>query len=128
MLSKRFAAVTYAEAGDAETALRLADEARNPTGQPPSGSEHRQQSPKEGAGQPARNPDGGASVSRLAVLGIISAVLYGVLFLYEAPILSISAQGQWMFIIPVVIAFVFSYVHGAFTGLFWDVLGIKAKG
>jgi hypothetical protein len=29
--------------------------------------------------------------------------------------------------VPVAMAFLFSLVHGAFTGHFWDVLGIKAR-
>lgn len=36
--------------------------------------------------------------------------------------------GNWLLVlIPIVIAFAMSYVHGAFTGLFWDVVGLKAK-
>jgi hypothetical protein len=37
-------------------------------------------------------------------------------------------HGTWLFVlVPIVIAFVLSYVHGAFTGLFWDAVGLKAK-
>lgn len=28
--------------------------------------------------------------------------------------------------VPIAIAFLLSFVHGAFTGLFWDVIGLKA--
>ena len=28
-------------------------------------------------------------------------------------------------LVPIAIALVISYVHGAFTGLFWDVMGLK---
>jgi hypothetical protein len=28
--------------------------------------------------------------------------------------------------VPIIAAFVVSYVHGAFTGMFWDTLGLKA--
>ncbi|HPB76848.1 MAG TPA: hypothetical protein PLY96_16565, partial [Chromatiaceae bacterium] len=31
-----------------------------------------------------------------------------------------------LFLIPVVVAFVFSYFHGAFTGHFWETLGLRA--
>lgn len=31
-----------------------------------------------------------------------------------------------LFLIPVGVAFVFSYFHGAFTGLFWECLGLRA--
>lgn len=29
-------------------------------------------------------------------------------------------------LVPIVVAFVMSYVHGAFTAMFWDSLGLKA--
>jgi hypothetical protein len=29
--------------------------------------------------------------------------------------------------LPVITAFVFSFAHGAFTGYFWDALGVRAK-
>ncbi|MEO1766087.1 hypothetical protein [Thiobacter aerophilum] len=29
-------------------------------------------------------------------------------------------------LVPIVVAFVMSYAHGAFTGMFWDSLGLKA--
>lgn len=29
-------------------------------------------------------------------------------------------------LVPITIAFLLSFVHGAFTGLFWDVIGLKA--
>lgn len=59
--------------------------------------------------------------------GIISVALYIMLYLFNDKILEFSKQGQWYFIIPVVIAFAFSVVHGNFTGQFWDLFGIKAK-
>lgn len=61
------------------------------------------------------------------VLGIISAGLYFLLWMLEQPIMELSRQGKWYFIVPVAIAFTFSLVHGAFTGYFWDAFGIKAK-
>ena len=61
------------------------------------------------------------------VLGMISASLYFLLWLLEKPIMHYSQHGKWYFVIPIMIAFAFSLVHGAFTGYFWDVLGFKAK-
>jgi hypothetical protein len=46
---------------------------------------------------------------------------------FEAPILNWSKQGGWYFIVPVIIAFIFSLVYGAFVSHFWDMLGVKAK-
>jgi hypothetical protein len=33
----------------------------------------------------------------------------------------------WYPALPVITAFAFSFTHGAFTGYFWDVLGIAAR-
>jgi hypothetical protein len=69
----------------------------------------------------------GKALARTVALGVGSAVLYLALYLLAGQIVERSAQGGWMFVIPVAIAFLFSMVHGAFTGHFWDVLGFKAK-
>lgn len=37
-------------------------------------------------------------------------------------------EGSWWFVFaPIAMAFALSYTHGLFTGLFWDVVGLKAK-
>ncbi|MEI6415361.1 MAG: hypothetical protein WCP34_14025 [Pseudomonadota bacterium] len=69
----------------------------------------------------------GKSLIITLLLGLTSAGLYGLLYLFAEPIIALSAKGHWMFIVPVGIAFLFSSVHGVFTGLFWDTLGIQAK-
>jgi hypothetical protein len=66
-------------------------------------------------------------ITRTVVLGIVTLLLYLGLFLFERPLLELSSRGGWYFLAPVAIAFAFSLVHGAFTGYFWDVLGIRAK-
>ncbi len=65
---------------------------------------------------------------KTVALGLAALVLYWLLFSYEAAILDVSARGHWYFLVPIAIAFLFSFVHGAFTGRFWDALGIKASG
>jgi len=60
-------------------------------------------------------------------LGIFSVTLYFLLYYFNDLILEFSKQGGWYFIVPIVIAFIFSIVHGAFTGYFWELLGVKAK-
>ncbi|KAF0135529.1 MAG: hypothetical protein FD153_2084 [Rhodospirillaceae bacterium] len=60
-------------------------------------------------------------------LGVTSLILYLLLFRYERELLDLSGRGGWSFIIPITIAFVFSFVHGIFTSNFWDVLGVKAR-
>lgn len=37
-------------------------------------------------------------------------------------------EGTWWYVFaPIALAFALSYTHGIFTGLFWDVVGLKAK-
>jgi len=63
-----------------------------------------------------------------ALLGLGVLILYWLLFANEATLLGLSARGGWYFLLPVAIAFGFSFVHGAFTARFWDALGVKASG
>lgn len=38
-------------------------------------------------------------------------------------------HGTWFYVlVPIVAAFLVSYTHGLFTGLFWDVVGLKPAG
>ena len=64
---------------------------------------------------------------RVLVYGILSIVLYLLLYLFNEDILALSRQGRWTFVVPIVIAVTFSIVHGNFTGQFWDLFGVKAK-
>ncbi|MBF0416820.1 MAG: hypothetical protein HQL86_01030 [Magnetococcales bacterium] len=59
--------------------------------------------------------------------GILSIGLYALLWIFEKEILTLTTHGRWLFIVPVAIAFLFSFVHGHFTAEFWDSLGIQAK-
>ncbi len=65
------------------------------------------------------------------VLGAVSAGLYFLLFLFSAQLTELAAltrQGDKIYaLVPLVVAMVFSLVHGAFTGQFWDLLGLRAK-
>jgi len=69
----------------------------------------------------------GKQVTRAAIFGLVSLVLYFLLYFFEDSILEFTSKGGWYFIAPVILAFVFSYIHGSFTSHFWEVLGIKAK-
>ncbi|MEO5336277.1 MAG: hypothetical protein H7841_05200 [Magnetospirillum sp. WYHS-4] len=69
----------------------------------------------------------GRAVFKALATGAASLALYLFLFGYETMLLDLAKQARWMFIVPVGIAFLFSYVHGTFTGAFWDALGIKAR-
>jgi hypothetical protein len=65
------------------------------------------------------------------VLGSVSAGLYTVLYLFSDTLPELAAatrHGEKLYaLVPLVIALVFSFVHGAFTGHFWDLLGLRAR-
>lgn len=80
-------------------------------------------SAKPAAADPARLKQ----LARTALLGVGTGVLYWWMFANEREVLELSSKGHWYFVLPLVIAFVFSFVHGAFTADFWDALGVKAS-
>lgn len=63
--------------------------------------------------------------------GALSIVLYILLFMYSNQLNALAEatrNGDKIYsLVPLVIAIVFSLVHGAFTGYFWELLGLKAK-
>lgn len=65
------------------------------------------------------------------VLGAASLVLYTLLFVFAdrlTELAHLTTQGHKAYaLVPLAIAMVFSFVHGAFTGHFWDLLGLRAK-
>jgi hypothetical protein len=64
----------------------------------------------------------------LLVSGALSATLYVLLFLYADPIMATFTRTDGFYwLLPVVMAFVFSLAHGAFTNYFWEVLGIRGR-
>ncbi len=69
----------------------------------------------------------GKQITWTVAYGLAALVLYLLLYALEDHILALSALGGWYFVVPVATAFVFSFVHGAFTGHFWDVFGVKAR-
>jgi len=64
----------------------------------------------------------------LVASGIVSGTLYLLLYLYEREIMAAFTRTDgWFPVLPVLAAFVFSFAHGAFTGYFWEVLGIRGR-
>jgi hypothetical protein len=65
------------------------------------------------------------------VLGAASASLFFLLYLFSDTLPELAAaarQGEKLYaLVPLIIAMIFSFVHGAFTGHFWDLLGLRAK-
>ncbi len=73
-----------------------------------------------------------STATRYAILyGGLSLGLYILLFAFNDEIRHMaeatSRGDKTLFFVPIIIALVFSLVHGAFTGYFWEALGLKAK-
>lgn len=62
--------------------------------------------------------------------GLASAALYAALFAHADQFTDWArrtrAGEKALFLVPIAVAFVFSWVHGAFTGHFWEALGLRA--
>jgi hypothetical protein len=65
-------------------------------------------------------------VGAMVVTGIVSLALYTALLLKQDLVISMVGKGGLYAFLPITMAFVFSYIHGSFTGHFWTVLGIEA--
>lgn len=66
-------------------------------------------------------------VAAMAIMGIISVALYALLLTKQDIILDYCSKGGAYALLPILTAFLFSYVHGSFTGNFWTVLGVEAS-
>lgn len=61
--------------------------------------------------------------------GGVSALLYAALFIEADRVIEMARQTPqqpWLVLVPIAIAFAISFAHGAFTGLFWEAMGLKA--
>ncbi len=66
---------------------------------------------------------------QLAVSGLLSAACYWALFAHEQAVMASSTRTDGLYwLLPVLVAFLFSFAHGAFTGYFWEAVGIRARG
>jgi len=65
-------------------------------------------------------------VGKMLVMGLISIALYSYLLANQDLVNGTFSKGGWYALLPIVVAFVFSFVHGNFTGDFWTVLGVEA--
>ena len=62
-----------------------------------------------------------------AIFGLITAALYAAIFLNTGLVMKYFTKGGLYALLPVGTAFLFSFIHGAFTGNFWSALGIEAS-
>lgn len=65
-------------------------------------------------------------IGKMVVMGMISIALYALLLARQDDVNVIFGQGGWYSFLPIITAFIFSLVHGTFTGDFWTVLGVEA--
>lgn len=68
-----------------------------------------------------------AAKRKAVVYGCISAALYAVLYAKSETIMTYFTKGHFFAVLPVAAAFLFSFVHGNFTGNFWTALGVNAS-
>lgn len=61
------------------------------------------------------------------IFGIISLTLYVVLLTKQQFFNEYFTKGGLYAFLPIGMAFIFSFVHGNFTGNFWTVLGVEAS-
>ncbi len=64
---------------------------------------------------------------RTLLLGAVSVALYVVLLKGQGIITEYFTRGSLYAFLPIGTAFLFSFVHGSFTGNFWTVLGVEAS-
>lgn len=65
-------------------------------------------------------------VVKMFVMGIISIGLYTALLSNQDQVNSTFGKGGMYALLPIATAFIFSFIHGTFTGDFWTVMGIEA--
>ena len=61
------------------------------------------------------------------ILGIVSLALYVGLLTQQEVVNEYFTKGGVYAFLPIAAAFLFSLVHGNFTGNFWTVLGVEAS-
>ncbi len=65
---------------------------------------------------------------KLIATGTVTAILYTLLFAFEKDVMASFTRTDGLYpLLPVAAALAFSLSHGAFTGYFWDALGVKAR-
>jgi hypothetical protein len=63
------------------------------------------------------------------LFGAASLALYALLLTNSGLLIELAERTRngesRFFLVPVSVAFVFSYIHGTFTGQFWDRIGVR---
>ena len=61
------------------------------------------------------------------LFGVVSVALYAALLSNQDIINDNFARGGMFAFLPIAAAFLFSFVHGSFTGHFWTLMGVEAS-
>ena len=61
------------------------------------------------------------------IFGLGTAALYAAVFLNSGLVMKYFTKGGMYGLLPVATVFLFSFVHGTFSGNFWSALGIEAS-
>lgn len=61
------------------------------------------------------------------IMGIISIVSYILIFNNQETVTDLTTKSGYFVALPIVAAFYFSFIHGAFASSMLSVLGIEAK-
>ena len=70
-------------------------------------------------------------IATTVLFGGVSIALYALLLLNSDWLVQLAQRTKdekSLFLIPIIVAFVFSYIHGVFTGYFWESIGLRASG
>jgi hypothetical protein len=66
-------------------------------------------------------------IGRLLLYGGFSLSLYALIYFYEQEVMHWTTRGEWYFIIPIMLAFLFAFFHGGLTRCFWEAVGVRAR-
>jgi hypothetical protein len=64
---------------------------------------------------------------KTVLFGAVSAALYVLLLTRQELINDTFVKGGLYALLPIAMAFLFSFVHGSFTGCFWSSCGVEAS-
>lgn len=65
-------------------------------------------------------------VAKTIAFGALSIGMYVALFMNSAVVMTYFTKGMAYAALPIITVFAFSFVHGAFAGNIWTLLGIEA--
>lgn len=66
-------------------------------------------------------------IFRMLLYGCLSGSAYFYLMTHQKLVTDTFTKGGWYAAFPILVAFLFSFIHGAFASNFLSVLGIEAK-